>query len=96
MKKQAQVYYNAASLKLSQASEMNRKKVLQAKKYYDCGRLYYTAAARKFDKAAKLDKENVGPNCQESGKTERKAALKAREALKKQMKSKKTKNQEKV
>ena len=73
MKKQAQLYYNAASLKLKQASEMNKKKVLQAKKYYDCERLYYTASARKFDKTAKLDKKTLtklsgkGKNGEKSG-----------------------------
>ena len=78
MKKQDRVYYNAGALKLRQAKKtMHQSKKLRAK-----AELYCTAAARKFEKAVSCNKEN-DPNPLDV-QPERRAAVIAKEALKRQ------------
>ena len=81
--KQARVYYNAGALKLKEA----KKNAMEAKRARTKAKEYYFVTAKKFALVEAYNKENEVPFYQEA-KFERRAATKAREALKRQSRKK--------
>ena len=88
MNKQSRMYYNAGAFKLDQARVLNKKTVQEAKRIRSQAELFYAASARNRERVT-AGKENVQPSGTQNFTPDRKAAIRARQALKKQLNCKK-------
>ena len=80
MNKQSRMYYNAGALKLDQARVLNKKL---------CKKLKEFATSARNRERVTAGKENVQPSGTQNFTPDRKAAIRARQALQKQLNCKK-------